>query len=145
MTGSPMRSMNGFTLVEMLVVVVVVGVLAGMLVPKLMNRAVDARIQAATEDLRTIEMALQIYKLDNYSHPPPELGLLALVERPPGSVVPNWPEGGYLDKLPTDPWERLYLFDRPGPSGAEFALYSLGSDGQPGGHGDRADIALADL
>ena len=139
-----MRRVRGFTLIEIMVVVVILGVLAGLVVPGVVGAMIDARIEAAKADIRTIESALTMYRMDNFRYPSTEHGLRALVERPPAAAAPNWKLGGYLKKrtLPTDPWGGDYRYAN---DGAEIDVYSLGSDGRPGGDGEAADIHWRDL
>lgn len=134
------KSVNGFTLIEMMVVVVILGVLAALVVPKIMGRPDEARIVKVKHDIRAIEAALKLYKLDNYVYPNTDQGLEALVTKPQGEPEPRqWKEGGYLDRLPKDPWGTDYLYLSPGTQG-EMDIYSLGADGQTGGSGVNADI-----
>ncbi|NNM69933.1 MAG: type II secretion system major pseudopilin GspG [Gallionella sp.] len=139
------RNQRGFTLIEIMVVVVIMGIMAALVVPKLMGRADDARITAAKQDISTIIQALKLYKLDNQHYPNTEQGLQALVSKPTGGpAANNWKTGGYLDKLPKDPWGNPYQFLSPGIKG-EVDVFSLGADGQPGGVGNDADIGSWDL
>ncbi|MEQ8693316.1 MAG: type II secretion system major pseudopilin GspG [Pseudomonadales bacterium] len=134
----------GFTLIEILVVVVILGILGAIVVPNLMSRPDATRVQAAAADLRALANALDVYRLDNFQYPSSEQGLEALVEKPSGFPEPKaWNPDGYIKKLPTDPWGSKYVYERYDAS--EFALYSLGADGQEGGEGLNADIRLADL
>nr|WP_133484675.1 type II secretion system major pseudopilin GspG [Halothiobacillus neapolitanus] len=128
---------RGFTLIEVMVVVVILAILATIVVPKIMDRPDDARIAKAKQDIRAIDSALQLYKLDNLTYPTTDQGLEALV-KPPANAK-NWRQGGYLDRLPIDPWNNPYQYLSPGQHGA-FDVYSLGADGQPGGTGADADI-----
>lgn len=128
---------RGFTLIEVMVVVVILAILATIIVPKIVDRPDDARIAKAKQDIRAIDSALQLYKLDNLTYPTTDQGLEALV-KPPANAK-NWRPGGYLDRLPIDPWGHPYLYLSPGQHGA-FDVYSLGADGQPGGTGANADI-----
>lgn len=137
-----MKASKGFTLIEIMVVVVIVGILAAIVTANVIDRIVDARIQAAKSDIRTIEMALSLYKMDNLRYPSTELGLRSLVERPPETEAPNWRAGGYLKKLPTDPWGNGYLYTI---SDSEIDIYTLGSDKQPGGDRGAGDIYWSDL
>jgi general secretion pathway protein G len=131
---------RGFTLIEIMVVVVILGILAAIVVPRIMDRPDQARIAKAQQDIRALESALNLYRLDNYIYPTTEQGLQALVEQPRISPEPpKWKAGGYVDRLPNDPWGNLYGYLSPGQYG-EIDLYSLGADGQAGGEGINADI-----
>jgi general secretion pathway protein G len=139
------RASRGFTLIEIMVVVVILGILAAIVVPKVMDRPDTARITKAKQDIRALESALNLYRLDNYFYPSTDQGLAALVERPAGSPEPrNWKTGGYLDRLPKDPWGYDYQFLNPGSHG-EIDIFSLGADGRPGGEGIAADIGTWNL
>lgn len=134
------RDRSGFTLLEVLVVVVILGILAAVIVPKIMGRPEEARRVRATVDIKAIETALNLYKIDNGDYPTTEQGLMALVEKPDtGDIARNWKDGGYLDRLPRDPWREEYVYLSPGENG-EFDLSSYGSDGEKGGEGKYADI-----
>jgi general secretion pathway protein G len=134
-----MRS-KGFTLIELMVVLVILGVLAAMIAPKIMDRPDQARIIAAKQDIATIVQALKMYRLDNIRYPTTEQGLQALISKPTIAPVPdNWKSGGYLEKLPNDPWGHPYLYLNPGRQG-EIDVISLGADGESGGEGTDADI-----
>jgi general secretion pathway protein G len=136
---------RGFTLIEIMVVVVIMGILAALVVPKLMGRTDDARILAAKQDIATVMQALKLYKLDNQRYPTTEQGLQALIAKPTNGPAANgWKSGGYIDKLPKDPWGNPYQFLSPGVKG-EVDIFSLGADGQPGGTGNDADIGSWDL
>ena len=131
---------RGFTLIEVMVVIVILGVLAALIVPKVMGRPDEARIVAAKQDIAAISQALKLYRLDNRRYPTTEQGLQALVEKPSAAPVPdNWKTGGYLEKLPKDPWGNPYQYLSPGVHG-EFDVFSFGADGQTGGEGVDADI-----
>lgn len=133
---------RGFTLIEVMVVVVILGVLAAIVVPRVMSRPDDARMVAARADIATITQALKLYRLDNSFYPTTEQGLGAMVTPPATAPIPNnWKRGGYLDRVPKDPWGREYRYLNPGLKG-EIDVYSLGADGQPGGEGASADIYL---
>jgi general secretion pathway protein G len=134
------RSNAGFSLVEILVVLVIMGLLISVVAPTVLNRADEARVQKAQADFKAIETALKIYRLDNYVYPTTEQGLEALVEASTMSPEPrNFKEGGYLSELPVDPWGRPYLYMSPGEHG-EIDIYSLGADGLSGGEDQSADI-----
>jgi general secretion pathway protein G len=128
----------GFTLIELMVVLVIIGVLAALIVPNVLDRADDARTTAAKTDVNNLMQALKLYRLDNQRFPTNEQGLAALTTKPKtGPIPPNWRP--YLDKLPLDPWGRQYQFVSPGLKG-EVDVLSLGADGQPGGEGKAADV-----
>ena len=134
------RRQVGFSLVEILVVLVIMGLLISVVAPTVLNRADEARVQKVHADFKAIETALKIYRLDNYVYPTTEQGLQALVERSTLDPEPrNFKEGGYLPELPIDPWGRPYLYLSPGERG-EIDLYTLGADGLSGGEGQNADI-----
>ncbi|MBE0598738.1 MAG: type II secretion system major pseudopilin GspG [Desulfuromonadales bacterium] len=142
---SLLRTQKGFTLIEIMVVVVILGILAGIVVPRLLDRPEEAKRTKAATDLRGIEQALAMYKLDNGFYPSTEQGLQALVTKPEiGRVPTRYRDGGYLKKAPTDPWGTVYVYLSPGTQG-DFDLLSYGSDGEPGGDGNDADINLWDL
>lgn len=129
---------HGFTLIELMVVLVIIGVLAALIVPNVLDRADDARVTAAKTDIANLVQALKLYKLDNQRYPSGEQGLQALLVKPASGPIPNnWRP--YLEKLPTDPWGRSYLYMNPGVKG-EVDVLSFGADGQPGGEGKDADI-----
>ena len=131
---------RGFTLIEVLVVVVILGILAAVVVPRIMDQPDKAAVVRARQDIQSLDTALKMYKLDNFSYPSTQQGLEALVQRPAGTPeAPNWKDGGYLDRLPRDPWGNNYEYLSPGRNG-EYDVYSLGKDGQPGGEGFNADI-----
>ena len=138
-TGQPWRTLQrGFTLIELMVVLVIIGVLAALIVPNVLDRADDARVTAAKTDVNNLMQALKLYRLDNQRYPTGEQGLNALVAKPTtGPVPPNWRP--YLDKLPSDPWSRPYQYLNPGLKG-EVDVLSLGADGQPGGENRDADV-----
>jgi general secretion pathway protein G len=136
---------RGFTLIEVMVVIVILGVLAALIVPKVMSRPDEARVTAARQDIGSIIQALKLYKLDNMLYPTTEQGLEALVKKPTGAPIPsNWKGNGYLEKLPKDPWGNPYQYLQPGTHG-EIDVISLGADGAPGGDGSDADIGSWDL
>lgn len=132
----------GFTLIELMVVIIILGVLAGLIIPRVMGRPDEARQAKAKIQMEAMESALKLYKLDNGSYPTTEQGLKALVEAPTVGALPrNWREGGYLDKprIPKDPWGNEFVYLFPG-SHSDFDLICLGADGEPGGDGVNADI-----
>jgi general secretion pathway protein G len=134
------QSMAGFTLIEIMVVIVILGVLGALVIPNIIGRTGAARVTAAKSDIRAIGNALNLYKLDNFSFPSTDQGLQALVEKPTGLPEPkNWNVEGYLDKVPKDPWGNPYQYISPGQHG-HYDLSTMGSDGAPGGDGDAADI-----
>ena len=137
---NPRRHARGFTLIEILVVVVIIGILAGAVMTNLWgetDRAMQARAKA---DIDTLKTSLNLYRLDNFVYPSTNQGLEALINRPGGSPeARNWRSGGYIDRIPKDPWGRDYVYLSPGQRG-DFDLYSYGADGQPGGEGENADV-----
>jgi general secretion pathway protein G len=134
------KKQSGFTLIEVMIVVVILGILASIIVPKIMGRPDEARAAKAKQDIRAVTAALDLYRLDNFSYPTTEQGLEALVTKPSNLAAgANWKKGGYLDSLPTDPWNKPYLYLQPGVHG-EFDLYSFGADGVEGGSDAAADI-----
>jgi general secretion pathway protein G len=134
------RRSGGFTLVEIMVVVVIIGILGALVVPKLLGRTGDARVTAAKTDIATMMQALKLYKLDNQRYPSTEQGLQALITKPTAGPAANgWKSGGYMEKLPKDPWGNAYQYLSPGIHG-EVDIFSLGADGQPGGTGEDADV-----
>ena len=131
---------GGFTLLEVMVVVVILGILAALVVPKIISRPDEARAIAAKQDIASLMQALKLYRLDNQRYPTTEQGLQALVARPTTAPIPpNWKAGGYLERLPKDPWSSLYQYLNPGLRG-EIDIFSFGGDGAPGGEGNDADI-----
>jgi general secretion pathway protein G len=137
-TSFKQRVQHGFTLIELMVVLVIIGVLAALIVPNVLDRADDARVTAARTDINNLSNALKMYKLDNQRYPSAEQGLQALIAKPTaGSIPPNWKP--YLEKLPNDPWGRPYQYLNPGVKG-EIDVMSLGADGQAGGEGKNADL-----
>jgi len=132
---------RGFTLIEIMVVVVIIGLLAAIVAPQVMDRIDDASISRARQDIRAVSAALDLYRLDNFSYPTAEQGLEALT----GQQGPGQPAGKrYLNSVPMDPWSNPYLYNRPGRNG-DFDVYTLGADGQEGGDGIDGDISNWDL
>jgi len=141
--NSQVGRQRGFTLIELMVVIMILGVLAALVVPRVMNRPDEARAVAARQDIAQVMQALKLYRLDNSRYPTTEQGLQSLVARPTAGPVPNnWKS--YLDKVPNDPWGRPYQYLNPGIKG-EIDVFSLGADGQAGGTGVDADIGSWDL
>lgn len=139
-SASPRAAARGFSLIEILVVVVIIGILAAIVVPRVMDEPDRARVVKAQQDIQAIVTALNMYRLDNYVFPSTEQGLDALVRRPSGQPeAPNWRPGGYLDRLPVDPWGRPYQYLYPGVRG-EFDVWTWGANGMPGGEGMNAEI-----
>ena len=131
------NTQRGFTLIEVMVVVVILGILAAFIVPKLMDRPDAARIAKAKSDIGAIESALNLYRLDNHRYPATDDGLEALVNKP--ANAPTWKEGGYLERLPMDPWGKPYQYLSPGIHGT-VDIFSLGADGAEGGDGANTDL-----
>ena len=135
-----MRHQRGFSLIEILVVLVIMGLLISVVAPTVLNSADDARVQKVQADFKAIETALKIYRLDNFVYPSTEQGLVALIE--PSTLEPeprNFKDGGYLQQMPLDPWGREYLYLSPGEN-SEVDLFSYGADGLPGGEGQNKDL-----
>jgi general secretion pathway protein G len=131
---------KGFTLIEIMVVIVILGVLAALIVPKVMSRPDEARVVAAKQDIATLSQALKLYRLDNKAYPTTEQGLAALASKPVLPPIPdNWKTGGYVERLPADPWGKPYQYLNPGVHD-EIDVFSYGADGVPGGAGTDADI-----
>jgi len=131
---------DGFTLLEIMVVVVIIGILAALVMPNIMSRPDEARVMAAKQDIASLMQALKLYRLDNQRYPPTEQGLQALVVKPATAPIPsNWKTGGYVERLPKDPWGNPYQYLNPGVQG-EIDVFSLGADGASGGEGNDAEI-----
>lgn len=142
------NSIRGFTLIELMIVIVIIGILATLLVPRIMDRPEEARRIKAKTDIKTIESALKLYKIDNGSYPTTEQGLEALIKKPETSPLPRkWKEGGYLDvaSVPKDPWGNPYYYTSPTADGKDFEIISYGSDGEQGGTSKNADISNRDI
>jgi general secretion pathway protein G len=136
---------GGFTLLEVMVVVVILGILAALVVPKIISRPDEARVIAAKQDIASLMQALKLYRLDNQRYPTTEQGLQALVARPASApLAPNWKDGGYIERLPKDPWGNPYHYLNPGVHG-ELDVFSMAADGAPGGEGNDADIGSWNL
>ena len=139
-SGIKKRIQKGFTLIEILVVVSILAILGALVVPKIMDRPNEARVDAAKQDIGTVIAALKLYKLDNGRYPTTDQGLKALIEKPSADPMPgNWKAGGYLEKMPKDPWGHDYLYLNPGVK-SEIDVMSYGADGQQGGEGFDADL-----
>jgi general secretion pathway protein G len=137
-----LKNQGGFTLIELMVVIVILGILAGMIVPRIMDRPEEARRTKAEVDIGAISQALKMYKLDNGKYPTTDQGLQALIEPPStGQLARNWRDGGYLDKssVPRDPWDNEFVYISPGLH-SDYDLMSYGADGEPGGEDMNADI-----
>lgn len=131
---------RGFTLLEVMVVVVILGILAALVLPKIISRPDEARVLAAKQDIASLMQALKLYRLDNQRYPVTEQGLQALAVQPATTpLAPNWKTGGYVERLPKDPWGNPYQYLNPGVRG-EIDVFSLGADGAPGGEGNDADV-----
>jgi general secretion pathway protein G len=134
------RRARGFTLIEIMVVIVIIGLLAAFIVPTVIGKVDDARVAKAKADIQSLEAALSMYYLDNSKYPTSEQGLAALVQQPTDPSIKHWRPGGYLERVSKDPWGNPYLYVLPGTHGKTYDLYTLGADGQPGGDGVNADI-----
>ena len=135
------RRSRGFTLIEILVVVIIIGLLAAVIVPQVIGRVDEARISKAKQDIQSVETALTMYRLDNFKYPTTDQGLKALIQQPTDPSIKNWRPGGYLQRGSSkDPWGNDYQYVYPGTRGREFDLFSFGADGQQGGEGIDADI-----
>ena len=140
-----LRTRRGFTLLEVMVVIVIIGILAALVVPRIISRPDEARVVAAKQDIASLMQALKLYRLDNHRYPTTEQGLRALVEKPTSTPIPpNWKKGGYIERLPKDPWGTPYQYLNPGVHG-EIDVFSYGADSAPGGEEFDADIGSWDL
>jgi len=133
---------NGFTLIEIMVVLVIIGLLAALIVPSVMDRPDEARAVKAKQDIRGLESALKLYRLDNYRYPSQSEGLQALVDKPESAK--KW-KGPYVDAMPSDPWDEPYRYRNPGRDGRDIDIYTLGADNREGGEGADADIGNWDI
>ena len=139
------RGQRGFTLLEVMVVIVILGILAALVVPRIISRHDEARVIAAKQDIASLMQALKLYRLDNQRYPSTEQGLQALVAKPTSSPIPfNWKQGGYVERLPNDPWGGTYQYLNPGVRG-EIDVFSYGADAAPGGEGNDSDIGSWNL
>jgi len=131
---------RGFTLIEIMVVVVIIGLLAAVIVPQVIDKVEEARVAKTKQDIQAIETALTMYRLDNSKYPSTDQGLRALTEQPSDPSVRHWRPGGYVQRISKDPWGNDYQYLNPGTRSRNFDLFSLGADAQPGGEGQDADI-----
>lgn len=139
------RRQSGFTLIEIMVVVIIIGLLASVAVPTVLDRMEQARTQKARADFKSLQTALKLYRIDNFTYPTSDQGLDALVTKPSVAPVPrNWKTGGYLDQMQLDPWDRPYLYMSPAEGGHDYDIYTLGADGVSGGEGTNADLSIWD-
>lgn len=134
------RPPRGFTLIEIMVVMVIIAILGALIGPQILSRVDEARVTKAQADIRTLGTALDLYRMDNFKYPTTDQGLDALVRKPADPSLRNWKAGGYVQKLSKDPWGNDYRYISPGTRGGAYDLYSLGADGEPGGEGTDADI-----
>jgi general secretion pathway protein G len=141
----PRRAARGFTLIEIMVVVVILAILGTLVAPQIIGRIDEARVTKAKNDLRLYESALDMYRMDNYRYPTTDQGLESLVKKPSDPSIKNWRPEGYVKQLVKDPWNRDYVYQSPGTNGAPFDLYTLGADGQPGGEGPDADLNVREI
>ena len=139
------KPQSGFTLIEIMVVVVILAVLGALVVPKILENVDKARVTRAQSDIRAIQTALDLYRLDNFKYPTTEQGLQALVTQPTDPSITNYRSGGYLSALPKDPWNAQYQYVSPGANGRDYDIISYGRDGKPGGEGYDADISTSTL
>ncbi|MBS0578687.1 MAG: type II secretion system major pseudopilin GspG [Proteobacteria bacterium] len=138
--GTASRYARGFTLIEIMVVVIIIGLLAAVIVPTVINKVDEARVVKAKQDIQSLETALTMFRLDNSKYPTTEQGLSALVSQPTDPTIKHWKPGGYLQRISKDPWGNEYQYVNPGTHGKEYDLYTLGADNAPGGEGIDADI-----
>jgi general secretion pathway protein G len=131
---------RGFTLIEIMVVVIIIGLLAAVIVPTVISKVDDAKIAKAKQDIQSLEAALSMYYLDNSKYPTNEQGLTALIQQPTDPTIKHWRAGGYLERVSKDPWGFEYSYVFPGSHGKPYDLFTLGADNQPGGDGINADI-----
>ena len=134
------RYARGFTLIEIMVVVIIIGLLAAVIVPTVIGKVDEARVVKAKQDIQSLETALTMYRLDNSKYPTSEQGLNALVTQPTDPTIKHWKPGGYLQRVSKDPWGNDYQYVNPGTHGKEYDLFTYGADGAPGGEGIDADI-----
>jgi general secretion pathway protein G len=136
---------RGFTLIEIMVVVVILSVLGALVVPQIIDKVDVAKVKRAQSDIRAIQTALDLYRLDNFKYPTTEQGLQALVKQPADPTITNYAASGYLKSLPKDPWGNIYQYLSPGTDGRDYDIITYGRDGKPGGEGYDADISTSTL
>jgi general secretion pathway protein G len=136
---------RGFTLIEIMVVVVILSVLGALVVPQIIDKVDVAKVKRAQSDIRAVQTALDLYRLDNFKYPTTEQGLQALVKQPADPSLTNYNPNGYLKSLPKDPWGNIYIYASPGADGREYDITTYGRDGKPGGEGFDADISTTTL
>ena len=134
------RFARGFTLIEIMVVVIIIGLLAAVIVPSVISKVEEARVAKAKQDIQSLETALTLFRLDNSKYPTTEQGLSALTQQPTDPSIRHWKPGGYIQRITKDPWGFDYQYITPGTHSKDFDLFSLGADGQVGGEGNDADI-----
>lgn len=137
------KNQKGFTLIEIMVVIIILGMLAGLVLPRILGQEDKARVEVARTQIRALEGALDAYKLDNGFYPTTEQGFEALIRRPESGRIPlKWREGGYLKpaRIPKDPWNKEFVYISPGSETREYEIISYGADNEPGGEGKNADI-----
>jgi general secretion pathway protein G len=137
------RNQKGFTLIEIMVVVIILGLLAGLVLPRILGQEEKAKVEATKVQIRSLEDALDAYKLDNGFYPTTDQGFDALIKKPESGRIPDkWREGGYLKpaRIPKDPWGKDFIYLSPGNEGREYDISSYGADNEPGGEGNNADI-----
>jgi general secretion pathway protein G len=139
-----MRRARGFTLIEIMVVVVILAILGTLVAPQILGRIDEARVTKTRNDLRLYQSALDLYRMDNFRYPTTDQGLEALVRKPSDPSLKNWRPEGYVEQLRKDPWGHDYVYLSPGSNGTPYDLLSLGADGQPGGQGIDADLSVRD-
>jgi general secretion pathway protein G len=138
--GSRVSRARGFTLIEIMVVVIIIGLLAAVIVPQVVDKVDQAKVTRAKADIQALEAALTMFRLDNSRYPTTDQGLSSLVTQPTDPSIRHWRPGGYVPRLSKDPWGYDYQYTSPGTHNKDYDLYSLGADGQPGGEGVDADI-----
>ncbi len=139
------RPQHGFTLIEIMVVVVILGILTALVAPQVIRRIDDAQVAKVKQDLRAYETALNLFRLDNFKYPSSDQGLKALVTNPGDASLRNWKPGGYIDSVRQDPWGNDYHYQYPGTHGKEYDIWTLGADNQEGGEGVNADVGNWDV